>query len=57
MASTGLAFLAAPTRAASQRLFPALPRLPLVPSRVIEVIGFDRAFELAMYLIRQCSIA
>src|SRR5947209_8126741 len=30
MASTGLAFLAAPPRATSQRLLPALLRLPLV---------------------------
>ena len=35
MAAPGLAFLAAPTRAASQRLFPALLRLALVPSGVL----------------------
>src|SRR5919206_1728655 len=40
MAPAGLTLLAAPTRTASQRLFPALLCLPL-PCGVIEVIGFD----------------
>src|SRR5687768_8280078 len=54
---TGLAFLAATTRAASQRLRPALRRLALVPSRVIELIGFDRALHPALHLVGQGRIA
>src|SRR5215831_7189796 len=42
MAPAGLAFLAAPSRAASQYLLPAVWRLALVPGRVIEVIRFER---------------
>ena len=54
---TGLTFLAATTRAASQRLFPALRCLTLVASGMVEVIRFNRAFELAMHLIGQNGIA
>jgi hypothetical protein len=57
MAPPGLTFLAAPTRSASQCLLPALLRLPLVTRGVVEVIRFNRAFELAMHLIRQRRIA
>src|SRR5919197_731755 len=57
MTPTGLTFLAAPTRAASQRLLPALRRLPLVASGMVEVIGFNGAFELAMHLVGQGRIA
>src|SRR5262245_19200574 len=53
----GLAFLAAPTRSAAQRLFPALLRLPLVPSGVIEVVGFDYALQLPLHLVGQGGIA
>src|SRR4030095_9829584 len=49
---TGLAFLAAPTRAASQRFLPALVRLALLASRVIQVIRLNGAFQLAADLIR-----
>ena len=54
---TGLAFPAAPTRAAAQRLLPALLRLTLVPRGVIEVIGFDCALSLALHLVGQGGIA
>src|SRR6266571_5099474 len=57
MAPAGLAFLAAPTRAAPQRLLSSLRRLPLVASSMVEVIGFNGAFQLAMHLIRQGGIA
>src|SRR5512145_3195685 len=57
MAPAGLAFLTAPTRAAPQRFLPSLLRLPLVASGMVEVIGFHRAFQLAMHLIRQGGIA
>src|SRR5262249_36138797 len=53
----GLAFLAAPSRAASQSLLPAVCRLALVPGCVIEVIRFHRACQLAPYLIGQGGIA
>src|SRR5207249_5943989 len=56
MPSTGLALLAAPPRAASQRFLPAVWRLPLLARRVIEGIGFDRAFQLTMHLIGQRGI-
>src|SRR5215471_6036084 len=45
---TGLTLLAAPPRAASQRLLPTLLRLPLVARGVVEVIRFHCACELAM---------
>src|SRR5262245_16396408 len=48
MAPTGLAFLAAPTRAASQRLLPTVRRLPLVSRSMVEVIRFYGAFHLAL---------
>ena len=51
MAPAGLAFLAATTWSASQRLLPALLRLALVTGGVIQFIGFDRAFQLAMPLV------
>jgi hypothetical protein len=57
MAPAGLAFLAAPTRAASQYLLPAVWRLALVPGRVIEFIRFHRACQLAPHLIGQGGIA
>src|SRR2546428_1902286 len=42
MAPTGLAFLAAPTRAASQPLLPSPLRLSFVARGVIELSAFDR---------------
>src|SRR5262249_13534053 len=53
----GLALLAAPTRAAAQRLLPTLFGLPLVAHGVVEVIRLHRAFELAIHLIGQGGIA
>src|SRR5262245_61677904 len=57
MPSTGLALLTTSTCAASQRLLAAPLRLALLPSGVREVIRFHCAFELAMHLIGQRSIA
>src|SRR5215510_8421088 len=57
MAPTGLAFLAAPTRAAPQGLLPTLLSLPLVAGGLVEVIRFHRAFELAVHLVGQGRIA
>jgi hypothetical protein len=57
MAPAGLALLAATTRSATQRLLPALPRLSLVASGMVEVIRFNRAFQLAVHLIGQGRIA
>src|SRR6266446_7730314 len=57
MAPPGRTFLAAPTRAASPCLLPALLRLPLVPRGVVEVIRFNRAFALARHLRRQRRMA
>src|SRR6516162_5144287 len=57
MPPTRLALLAAPTRAAAQGFLPALLGLALLPRGVIEVIRFHGAFELAMHLIGQRSIA
>src|SRR6059058_126592 len=54
---TGLAFLTTPTCSASQRLLPALRRLTLVASGMVEIIGFHGAFELAMHLVGQGRIA
>src|SRR5438094_1717938 len=51
MAPTRLAFLAATTRSATQRFLPALFCLPLLTRSVIEVIRFDSALQLAIYLI------
>src|SRR5215813_557005 len=56
MAPAGLALLAAPTRAAAQRLLPTLFGLPLVARGVGEVIRLHRAFELAIHLIGQGGI-
>src|SRR5215475_7533006 len=53
----GLAFLAATTRSAAKRLFPALLRLPLVPSGVIEVVGFDYALQLPLHLVGHGGMA
>src|SRR5438128_1042813 len=53
MAPAGLALLAATTRSASQRLLPALRRLPLVAGGMVEVIRFHRACQLAVHLIGQ----
>src|SRR5215510_6251142 len=57
MASTGLAFLAAPTRTAPQCLLPALLGLPFVARGVREGIGCDRAVQLPLPLIGQGRIA
>src|SRR4029434_10926832 len=57
MASTGLPLFTGLPRAAPQYLLPALLGLPLVARRVIEVIRFDRALQLALHLIRQGGIA
>src|SRR5438445_640922 len=54
---TGLAFLAALPRAASQGLLPTLLGLPLVAGSMVEVIRFHRAFQLAVHLIGQGRIA
>src|SRR6266478_3059442 len=56
MAPTGLAFLAAPPRLASQRLLPTPFGLPLVAGGMVEVIRFNRACQLAMHLVRQRGI-
>jgi len=51
MPSTGLALLATPPCAASQRLLATALRLPLITSGLVEVICFHRAFQLAVHLI------
>src|SRR5215467_10728405 len=56
MASTGLAFLAAPPGLATQYLLPAVCRLALVARSMVEIIRFDRAVQLALYLIGQGGI-
>jgi hypothetical protein len=56
MATAGLVFLAATTRLATQRLLPAPLGLPLVAGGLVEVIRFNRAFQLALHLVRQCGI-
>jgi hypothetical protein len=45
---TGLALLAATTRSAAQMFFPALLRLPLLASGVIEFIRFHGAHQLGV---------
>src|SRR6266446_3697647 len=50
VAPARLALLAAPTRAAAQRLFPAAVRLALLPSGVIEFIRFHGALQLTLHL-------
>src|SRR5262245_23614901 len=54
---TGLAFLAALSRLAAQRLLFAVLGLALVAGRVIEVIRLDRPFQLTTDLIGQGGIA
>src|SRR5262245_61906821 len=56
MTPSGLAFLAATPWLASQRFLPARPSLSLMPRCVVEVIGFDRPFQLTTDLIRQGGI-
>src|SRR2546425_4925223 len=48
---TGLTFLAAPSRAASQRLLPALARLAFLSSRVIQFIRLNCALQLPISLV------
>jgi hypothetical protein len=57
MPPAGLALLATPPCAASQRLLATPFRLALVASGVIEVIRFDRACQLAVHLVGQGGIA
>ena len=57
VASTRLTLLAATTRAAPQRLLPALRRLPLVARGMVELIGFDSACQLTVHLIGEGGIA
>jgi hypothetical protein len=57
MTPAGLALLTTPTCSAPQRLLPALRRLPLVASGMVEIIGFDGAFELVMHLVGHGRIA
>src|SRR5262244_2334099 len=57
MAPAGLTLLAAPTRTASQCLFPTLLGLPLVPRGVIEVIRFHRALQPALGFVGHGRIA
>src|SRR5262252_6329333 len=53
----GLTFLAAPSRAASQRLLPALACLALLASRVIQVIRLHGALHLPTSLVGDRRIA
>jgi hypothetical protein len=46
-----LALLAAPTCPTAERLFPTLFGLSLVASGMIEVIRFNRTFQLTVHLI------
>ena len=57
MAPAGLACLAAPTRAASQRLLPALRGLALVARSMVEVISFDCPVQLTTDLIGEGGMA
>src|SRR4029434_5427421 len=50
MATPGLAFLAAPPWRAAQGLFPALLGLALMAGGMIQVVGFDRPFQLPLHL-------
>src|SRR5215468_4171333 len=56
MATAGLAFLAATTWLATQRLLPTPFGLPLVTGGLVEVIRFHCAFQLAMHLVRHRGI-
>src|SRR6266850_2396313 len=53
----GLALLAATPRSTSERFWPALLGLAFVPSDVVELIRFNRAFYLAIHLVGHRSIA
>src|ERR671922_287375 len=57
MAPPGLAFLATPPWLAAQRFRPAFLGLSLVSGGVIEVIGFDRPFQLTADFIGESRIA
>src|SRR5499427_3201815 len=57
MPPPGLTLLATTTRAAPQGFLPTLFRLSFVACGMIEVIGFDRAFQSAVHLIGQRGIA
>jgi hypothetical protein len=57
MTPAGLAPFASTPRSASQGLWPTLFGLALVPSDVIELIGFNRALQLAIGLVGDGSIA
>jgi hypothetical protein len=57
MTPAGLAPFASTPRSASQGLWPTLFGLSLVPSDVIELIGFNRALQLAIDLVGDGSIA
>jgi len=57
VAPTRLAFLAAPTCLAAQRLLATPWHLALVAGGVVEAIGFHRPFQLAMHLVGQRGIA
>src|SRR5215471_1557291 len=50
VAPTGLALLAPAARPASQRFLPALHRLPLVASGMVEATSFNRPFQWARHL-------
>ena len=56
MTTAGLAFLAAPTWLATQRLLPTPFGLPLLAGGLVEVIRFHRACQLAMHLVRHRGI-
>jgi hypothetical protein len=57
MTPAGLTLLAATTRSASQALCPALFRLALLASGVVEFIRFNGPLYLALHLIGQSGIA
>src|SRR5262249_30230513 len=57
MATAWLALLTATTGSAAQVLFSSVLRLPLVSSRMVEVVRFDRPLQLAVHLIGQRGIA
>src|SRR4029450_10238116 len=57
MAPAGLAFLATPPWLAAQRFLPTLLGLPLLASRVIEIIRFHGALQLPLHLVGQGGIA
>jgi hypothetical protein len=57
MPPAGLTLLAPTTRSASQALFPALFRLALLASSVVEFVRFNGPLYLALHLIGQGGIA